>query len=251
MACPLLAALLPIVVLSGSVFAPTPGSVTFQGMQLYVDGAPFYIKGLCYSPVPIGESPQFPPFGDYFISEYAYIWKRDLPLIKQMGVNTIRIYGWDTTHNVTHYEFLDEVHKHGLKILLTFYVGTKFDNPPVYINSNELKQVPITNFTREAALYGDHPAILFWSFGNELNGPWNGFLEQFSQLNSCGWVAYGSCWNNEILTADCLTKNECLYRNFFGWINDASVQVREGRKKKEEAKRGRGGCAHVFVFKRT
>ena len=28
--------------------------------------------------------------------------------------------------------------------------------------------------------YKDHPSLLFWSFGNELNGVWNGFLQQLS-----------------------------------------------------------------------
>lgn len=208
----------------GSVFAPTPNAVKFVGKQLYVDGQPFYVKGLCYSPVPIGETIEYPPFGDYFISDYAYIWRRDLALIKAMGVNTIRIYGWDTVHNVTHYEFLDEVHRYGLKVVLTFYVGRNNDKPPVYINTPELLQVPLTNFTREVAMYGDHPAILMWSFGNELNGPWNGFLKQLAELNKCTYVEYGPCWNTEILSADCLRNADCLYKGFFGFLNMAAVQ---------------------------
>lgn len=211
---------------AGSVFAPTPYAVKFVGKQLYVDRKPFYVKGLCYSPVPIGETIEYPPFGDYFISDYAYIWKRDLALIKSMGVNTIRIYGWDTVHNVTHFEFLDEVHRYGLKVVLTFYVGRNNDNPPVYINTPALLQVPLTNFTREVALYGDHPAILMWSFGNELNGPWNGFLKQLSTLYSCSYSDYGRCWNTETLDASCLKNVECLYKGFFGWLNMAAVQAK-------------------------
>jgi hypothetical protein len=45
--------------------------------------------------VPVGESPNFLPKGDYFTARYAYMWKRDLKLIKRMGANTIRIYGWE------------------------------------------------------------------------------------------------------------------------------------------------------------
>lgn len=212
---------------AGSVFAPTPHAVRYVDHELWVDGAPFYMNGLCYSPVPIGETVQFPPFGDYFTPDYAYIWKRDLPLIKEMGVNTIRIYGWDTVHDVTHFEFLDEVHKYGLKVVLTFYVGRSMDDPPVLIDTLPLSKVPIANFTREVGLYGDHPAILMWSFGNELNGPWNGFLSQLADLHGCEYHDYGRCWNTETLDAECLVQVECLYAAFFGWLNEAAVEAKK------------------------
>ena len=54
----------------------------------------------------------------------------------------------DTSYGTEHYEFLDEVHKYGLKVLISYHVGTKNEEPPIFINTPELKQVPITNFTR-------------------------------------------------------------------------------------------------------
>jgi hypothetical protein len=36
--------------------------VTISGRQLFVDGTPFFIKGVCYSPVPISESVIYKPY---------------------------------------------------------------------------------------------------------------------------------------------------------------------------------------------
>lgn len=68
--------------------------VEVKGRQLILDGKPSLLRGVCYSPVPINESVYFAPYGDYFTSEYSFIWLRDLPLIKAMGANIVRIYGW-------------------------------------------------------------------------------------------------------------------------------------------------------------
>ena len=64
------------------------------GRQLIIDGKPTLLKGVCYSPVPINQSVYFEPYGDYFTADYSFIWLRDLPLIKAMGANVLRVYGW-------------------------------------------------------------------------------------------------------------------------------------------------------------
>jgi hypothetical protein len=40
-----------------------------------------------YSPVPVGESIHFAPFGDYFTADYVYLWSRDLPALRAMGIS--------------------------------------------------------------------------------------------------------------------------------------------------------------------
>ena len=50
-----------------------------DGRQLIVNGEPFIVKGICYSPIPVNESVYFAPYGDYFTAEYSFIWLRDLP----------------------------------------------------------------------------------------------------------------------------------------------------------------------------
>lgn len=192
-----------------------PPRVKIQGKQLFVDGQPFQIRGVCYSPVPIGESVNFAPFGDYFTVKYMYMWKRDLALIKQMGANTIRIYGWDP--KADHYPFLDECQKVGLKVLVTYYLGLATENP---VNTADERWSLIGRFVEQLAWYGDHPAILMWSFGNELNGPWNYFTTQFSWNFGCGWTGY--CLNNRDPNSECVWRAACMYTALFTWINDAA-----------------------------
>lgn len=182
------------------------------GKQLLVDGKPFNIKGVCYSPVPMGESVSFIPYGDYFKEQYAYIWKRDLPLIKAMGANSIRIYGWDLS--VDHTEFLNEVHAHGLHVLVTFFLGTAEQNPVLTAGQ---RQKIIDEFQSEVKKYGDHPGILGWCFGNELNGAWNLFLSQLSASFACNWNI--NCVNNPYGT--CASPVACVYKALFRFINDA------------------------------
>src|SRR5687768_15433123 len=74
-----------------------------------------------YSLVPIGESERSGVMGDYFTPEYAYMWARDFPRLRAMGVNTIRIYTWNT--EVDHTPFLDACHQWGLKVFITHGIG--------------------------------------------------------------------------------------------------------------------------------
>ena len=44
-------------------------------------------------------------------ADYSFIWLRDLPLIKAMGANIIRTYGWQTSND--HTAFLDAANANG------------------------------------------------------------------------------------------------------------------------------------------
>jgi len=70
--------------------------VNASGYILHVNGKLFVIKGMNYSPVPIGVAPgDGPPvgvYGDYFVSNYANVWRPDIDKIRQAGVNVIKLY---------------------------------------------------------------------------------------------------------------------------------------------------------------
>lgn len=184
------------------------------GNKIMVDDVPFHIRGLCYSPVPRGETPEVAPFGDYFTPEYAYIWKRDLPLIRSLGVNTLRIYGWNNTRD--HTEFLNQVYANGLYIMITFYIGPSHLYQP---NNAELRQNLAQQFLDQVSWYSMHPAVLMWSFGNELNGWWNGWIKDLSHEFNCGYTY--SCVNNIATDNPCFIAMKCVYSHFFSWINGA------------------------------
>jgi len=131
---------------------------------LLVDREPFAIKGVSYSPIPVGVDPQAtPPYGDYFTSNYRSIYERDLPLLRDMGANTIRV--WDYNHGADHTDFLNKAYNKGVRsiyVLLTFVF-----NPTVYsdITSQEAREKIKADFRSMVAQYKNHPAILMWSIG--------------------------------------------------------------------------------------
>lgn len=190
-------------------------TVEIMNRTMYVNGEVFNIQGMCYSPVPIRESPSYPPMGDYFTEDYAYIWRRDIPLLKAMGVNTVRIYGW--AQRSDHTAFLDELALHGMYAMLTYFVpnGVDFD-----YTDPAVREVVVSNFTTQVLRYGSHDAILSWSFGNELNGPWNKLMDAFNKIGKCGWTQ-GTCWQIRNPTPTCKAASRCLFSGLLGMINDA------------------------------
>ena len=146
-------------------------NVNINGRQILVNGEPFTIKGVGYSPVPIGVDPETtPPYGDYFTSNYSTIYNRDLPLLRQMGANTIRLWGWNNTSD--HTDFLNKAYNNGVDpiyVIVTFWMG-----PSVYsdISSPSGRTQIKANFRAMVSAHKNHPAILMWSIGNELNASW-------------------------------------------------------------------------------
>lgn len=204
-----------------------------EGRQLFVNEKPFAVRGICYSPTPINESVYFAPYGDYFTAEYSFIWLRDLPLIKAMGANVVRIYGWQPQND--HTAFLDAVQSAGLYLMATYYMGEETESQ---VGSAAKRAAVVHGFKQEVAKYADHPSLLFWSFGNELNGVWNGYLQALSKSKGdedCGWDERyddkGGCWihtgpvPNE--TSPCYDTSFCVYKRLFSFIHDAATAAKD------------------------
>jgi hypothetical protein len=66
--------------------------VTTNGFDLFVNGTRMVIKGINYSPVPIGVMPGDPPYGDYFVPAYSNVWTPDIQNMRAAGVNAIKLY---------------------------------------------------------------------------------------------------------------------------------------------------------------
>ncbi len=141
-------------------------SFTVEGREIHLDGSAFQIRGVCYQPAPIGDNPSASaPFGDYFTPNYRALWERDLPLIRDLGANVIRIYGWSETAD--HTAFLDACYNNGVD--------------PIYVMINRWID-PNTNWGDAGAIaavrqtfvqidqnLGSHPAVMGIILGNEAN----------------------------------------------------------------------------------
>ena len=222
--------LLSLLVLAGSASAKR---VEVRGRQLLLDGQPFEVRGICYSPTPINASVHFAPYGDYFTADFSFIWLRDLRLIKAMGANMLRVYGWLPEND--HSDFLDAVEAHGLKLMATFYMGEASESP---VETEEQRGKVVRRFAEQVRQYRDHPALIIWSFGNELNGVWNGYLQQLGHNPAapCAWDEryddLGGCWIHKgkppAPGSQCYNTSYCVYSRLFGLINQASHRDRDG-----------------------
>jgi YD repeat-containing protein len=176
-----------------------PSTVTVNGRQLLVNGNPFTIKGVGYSSVPIGVDPEItPPYGDYFTSDQKSIYDRDLPLLRDMGANTIRLWGWNNTAD--HLDFLDKAYNGGVNqiyVIAGFWINSGLDIDP-NLPDNMREQIK-TDFKEMVSIHKNHPAILMWAIGNELNAPWmygSNLDNLFSLINEMAFEAHAEEGSN-------------------------------------------------------
>ena len=85
---PLLAALI-----AGTAAAQhaSSGRATVEGRNLLLDGEPWLIRGVSYSPTPLDQDPDWSG-QDYHSAAYAGMHRRDIELLAEMGTNSIRVY---------------------------------------------------------------------------------------------------------------------------------------------------------------
>jgi hypothetical protein len=126
--------------------------VQVQGGQLLVNGRPFAVNGIAYSPVSIGE--------DYrgALRDRPDRYLVDFPLIAAKGANTVRIYSSFMTTAM-----LDAARANGLYVIPNFEVAT------AQLGCTAGKDFMRDRFRDMVNEWKNHPAILYWLVGNEIN----------------------------------------------------------------------------------
>lgn len=134
-------------------------NVKISSRRLIVDDKPFFVKGIAYNPTPVGETS-----GQWLVE--PLIHNRDLPRMVSMGANTLRTYFFKSASDETanHIIFLDSCHKYGIKVIVGFTVSIN----KMYGDFDRRKAV-LDSWSVFISKYKDHPAILMWLFGNELD----------------------------------------------------------------------------------
>jgi len=120
----------------------SPNNVQVQENHLLVDNSPFYIKGICYHPVPKGQT----------IRDFQTL-DQDLELMKEAEINTIRVYA-----PIDDIQVLDKIDAAGLKLIVGFGY-----------NQNGVFDILSGTYLDYIKKYKDHNAILIWELGNEYN----------------------------------------------------------------------------------
>ena len=121
---------------------PNLNLVTISGKQLLVNNETYFIKGICYHPVPQGSTKRSFDLID-----------QDLSLMVEAGINTIRVY-----EPIISEEVLDKIWAAGLKVIISFGYDQK--------GTFDISSGTYLDYVEK---YKYHPSILAWELGNEYN----------------------------------------------------------------------------------
>jgi beta-glucuronidase len=163
--------------------------------QLIVDGKPYIIKGITYAPTMVGESPDEGTMTNWMEADFnnngkidgpydAFVDKNknnlqdknepsvgDFKLLKEMGVNTIRLYHQPFKVNK---ELLRDLYRNfGIRVIMGDFLGKYAlgSDAPWYpgtdYNNEEHKKNMLESVTKMVLEFKDEPYILFWLLGNE------------------------------------------------------------------------------------
>lgn len=116
--------------------------VKIENNKLNVNGTEYFIKGICYDPVPIGKTKR--NFNRIDI---------DLILMQEAGINTIRVYS-----PIDNLDILNKIDEAGIKVITSFGY-----------NQNGYYDILNGTYIDYINKYKDHNAILLWELGNEYN----------------------------------------------------------------------------------
>jgi len=163
--------------------------------QLIVDNKPYIIKGITYAPTKIGQSPDEGTQTNWMEDDFNHNGKVDGPydafvdknrnnlqdkdepaigdfkLMKDMGVNAIRVY--HQPFKVNKELLRDLYNKYGIRVIMGDFLGKYAlgSGAPWYpgtdYNNAEHKKNMMESVTKMVLEFKDEPYILFWLLGNE------------------------------------------------------------------------------------
>lgn len=157
--------------------------VTVDGKRILVDDSLYIIRGICYSPVALGDD-RYDPI------DFSHI-DQDILLMTQANINTIRTYVPITDATV-----LDKFAAAGIKIIIGF---------PNYDDTFQYPDISHGTYLTYINTYKNHDAILMWELGNEYNyhPDWfnNNINNWYTILNNAASAIHNADPNHPVSTA--------------------------------------------------
>lgn len=167
--------------------------------QLFVDDKPFIVRGICYSPNPVGSSPDngtlnasrdwmFADYNENSIIDGPYeAWvdenkndKKDeneqvvgdFKLMKDMGINTLRLYHYPDFNKEL---LMDGYKNYGFMYMIGNFIGmyctdsgAQWFKGTDYTNEEQCERM-LKSVEKMVEEYKDEPYVLMWVLGNENN----------------------------------------------------------------------------------
>ena len=145
-----------------------------QHYRLMVNDRTYIVKGVCYNPIPIGSNHEY----DWW-SDPNKPWIVDGKLMKEMGVNTIRLYQAHDNVDAVKQVIRDLYNLYGIRTLLGHWLGF-WEYPCPFYGDKKFQDNVKQQVLEMVRLYREEPGILGWILGNENNysclgqvNPWN------------------------------------------------------------------------------
>jgi len=138
------------------------------GYLLYVDEKPFLIKGVGYNPAPIGKGYDYDLFSDP-----NKPWFIDGKLMKQAGINCVRIYSPGKDLEKVKEFVRDMYEKYGIYTLMSDWLGL-WDYPRANYSDQAFKDKTMRRILKVVKALKDEEGLLLWILGNENNYTFSG-----------------------------------------------------------------------------
>lgn len=166
-------------------------AIAVDGRNITVNGERLIFKGVNYSPAPIGSDNQWCPWGDWFQEYWSSIYERDVPKLAAMGANVVKVYGmtafpWDNPKAplISHTGFYDLLHENGIHVMPSVFTTGELVGS--YSSGKWSTDPTLQQWAAIIAEAKDHPAVLGWTVGNELNRDTNlhdaSFWSKYNEL---------------------------------------------------------------------
>ncbi|HDZ77534.1 MAG TPA: hypothetical protein ENH41_05580 [Candidatus Omnitrophica bacterium] len=136
--------------------------------QLFVREKPYFIKGVCYNPTPIGEGYDYDLGKDKFEP-----WLVDAKLMQEAGINTIRLYKDSEDPEGLKKAIRHLYENYGIRTILGHWLGFWNYPQPAYADP-EFRERIKKEVLDMVNTYKDEEGMLFWVLGNENNYSFSG-----------------------------------------------------------------------------
>jgi len=178
------------------------------GYLLYVDKKPFLVKGVGYSPTPIGKGYTY----DFF-SDPNKPWLIDGKLMKEAGINCVRIYSPGKDLEKVKEFIKDMYEKYGIYTLMSDWLESE-SYPPANYADQAFKDKTKRRVLKVVETLKDEEGLLLWILGNENNYTFSGNI---------------GFWTSEEIekTRDPRQKQIRKAEVYYSFVNDLAKEIKK------------------------